>query len=188
MKVEADRQRLLNLLIGWVLYPLGDLVGQLIMGEFSALRVLVVMLVGGIFYRLEIPFWFRKLESLEISSSSMEKFSILKLITGKGEPVRLNWLGKTIGATLYFNPLWMARHMFFIICATTPLNDIEVGQAIEQSLRTGTMSFFTNLPITVIANYLIQEHLPLKRRFLGSAILTTVLTVKYAIEFRMFAR
>jgi hypothetical protein len=57
---------------------------------------------------------------------------------------------------------------------------------LQASLKTGCVSFLTNLPLTVAANYAIQTHVPLRFRFLASALLTTLLTVKYAIELRFF--
>lgn len=179
--------RILNHFVGWVLYPMGDLIGQLITGEFSITRTIVIMILGGTFYRIEIPYWFHKLETFTIADETVKKHPALEMLTTRVQHNYLNWLGKTLGATAYFNPLWMARHMLFITCATTPLSQIDWGNTLLHCLRTGSISFLTNLPITFGANYFIQAHLPLKRRFLGSALLTMTLTIKYAVEYRIFS-
>lgn len=183
--------RLANHLVGWVLYPSGDLLAQLIMGaEVNWWRALILMLVGGLVYRIEIPAWFRRLDALTFSAQTIARrpwlSSFSRTVDGATDGTRkLNWVGRTAGAMAYFNPLWIARHVFFIslsTCATSP----GLTALVQSSLKTGCVSFATNLPLTLAANYAIQTHVPPRARFLASALLTTLLTVKYAVELRFF--
>jgi hypothetical protein len=165
-------EKTINLLIGWLLYPLGDLVGQLLLGKFEPERILVMTLVGGLLYRFEIPAWFRILDSVSIA--------------GK----KLTWIGRTIGAMLYFNPLWIARHVLFIYLAT---HHFQIGSdfnsaiaVIINCLVVGLKSFVTNLPISVVGNLIIQTKLPVQYRFAGSATLSAIFAISYAIEYLLF--
>ena len=165
-------EQTINLLIGWLLYPLGDLVGQLLLGKFEPERILVMTLVGGLLYRFEIPAWFRMLDGISIA--------------GK----KLTWIGRTIGAMLYFNPLWIARHVFFIYLATHHFQlgtDFSSAVAvILNCLVVGLKSFIMNLPISVVGNLIIQTKLPMQYRFAGSATLSAIFAVSYAIEYLLF--
>lgn len=188
VKEDSRTSQLLQYFVGWVLYPVGDLAGQIIMGQFSIIRFCVLAVVGGIIYRWEIPRWFGYIEKVRFTAQSKEKYPGFSLIlTESDDKFALTWLGKAICAALFFNPLWIARHLIFISCALTPLAQIDFFQLVGSTLKVGTISFFTNLPIALIGNYIIQKHLPLKFRFLGSAVLTTILNAKYAIEYVYFS-
>lgn len=133
-----------NLVVGWLLYPLGDLIAQLMLNHFCLERLIAITLMGGLVYRFEIPRWFLTLDnwsSPEINQAflkpqhspmlGMALYLIKPFITlevndsdaaydGK-RPLKtghLNWLGRTIGGMAYFNPLWIARHIFVIYLAT----------------------------------------------------------------------
>ena len=184
---SARLSNLSNLLVGWLLYPAGDLIGQVVMKEPSLSRFLAIMLAGGLLYRLEIPAWFNYLERLSISKERVQRHPALALLFSEHlDCMKLNWLGRTTGSMLYFNPLWIARHIAIIMLATTPFPELSLKTLALTSLTTGLKSFCTNLPIAFVGNYLLQQHVPLRYRFLGSAFLTTILTIKYAIEFRWF--
>ena len=192
---QSSVERLIQHFAGWVLYPLGDLIGQIIMDDVNPIRYITVMIAGGIIYRFEIPRWFHFLDSFRLSVDTELRYPILKRLVHEDETgLRFNWLGKTLGAALYFNPLWIARHLFFIKVATliTPgmnwYSDVDFIAVLITALKSGTISFFTNLPIALIGNYLIQERMNLRYRFVGSAVLTTVLNAKYAIEFVLFSK
>lgn len=187
MNKGKSGSRLANHLIGWFVYPAGDLVGQLILGDVNVLRVAVLMLAGGLFYRLEIPAWFRLLDSLSPDRQTIIKHSALPLFTKvEGDTVKLNWFGRTVGAMVYFNPLWIARHMLFISLVTTSFAEVSWWKYVGSVLSAGAISFLTNFPFSLVGNYLIQVRVPLRGRFFGSALLTTLLTIKYAIEYRLF--
>lgn len=192
---QSSMERLIQHFAGWVLYPLGDIVGQIIMDDVNPVRYIAVMIAGGIIYRFEIPRWFHFLDSFRLSIDAGHRFPPLRRLVHEDDTgLRLNWLGKTLGAALYFNPLWIARHLFFIKVATLVgpdmnwYTDVDYIAIIIASLKSGTISFLTNLPIALIGNYLIQEHMNLRYRFVGSAALTTVLNAKYAIEFVLFSK
>ena len=108
------RTRLLTALI----YPLGDIVAQLVLQELSFYRVLSLTFLAFAFYQWEIPRWFKFLDNIIIS----KHISVLGLTLTANN--KLNWLGKTLGAISYFNPLWIGRHMFFISLST--INWLEV--------------------------------------------------------------
>lgn len=184
---SGSTSRLGSHLVGWIVYPLGDLVGQLIVGEVNFLRAGILMLAGGLIYRLEIPAWFKLIDSVSPRRHTIENHAFLTLVTRTDQDaVKLNWLGRTVGAMAYFNPVWIARHMMFIMLATTSFAKVSLATFFLAALSTGSISFLTNLPLSFLGNYLIQVHLPLRYRFLGSALFTTLLTIKYAIEYRLF--
>lgn len=188
---HSSMETLIQHLAGWVLYPLGDLIGQVIMGDPSLSRYITITVVGGVLYRFEIPKWFGFLDRFRLEKDSIQKHRLLRYFVNEATtdgPFKFNWLGKTIGAALFFNPLWIARHLFFIAVATTPFHDINWIEILGSTLRAGSISFLTNLPICIIGNYFIQEHLSLKYRFLGSALLTTLLNIKYAMEFMLLTK
>lgn len=184
-------EKLIQHFAGWVLYPLGDLVGQLIMHDVSLTRYLTIMFVGGVIYRFEIPRWFSFLDRYRFQKSTLKKFPLLNIFLhqeeGDSPETKFNWLGKTLGAALFFNPLWIARHLFFITLATSGFVGIDLGATLIKVLQAGSISFLTNLPIALVGNYVIQEHTSLRYRFMGSAVLTTILNAKYAIEFVLFS-
>lgn len=147
-----------------LIYPIGDGIAQLILQEFSIYRFLSLTFLAFAFYSWEIPGWFKLLDS---------------------KNYKLNWLGRTIGAILYFNPLWIARHMFFIsLGKVNSLCAINLNELIISSLILGTKSFIINLPISVLGNFIVQVKLKLKHRFLGSVILTSLFAICYALIYR----
>ncbi len=169
------RTRLLTALI----YPLGDIVAQVILQEFHLYRVISLTFLAFAFYQWEIPRWFKFLDNITAS----KPISILSLSLTNNN--KLNWLGKTLGAMSYFNPLWIARHMFFISLSTINwLGVIDFKGLILSSLILGTKSFLVNLPISILGNYIVQARLKLEYRFLGSVILTSLMTICYALAHR----
>lgn len=184
MKAFLRSQNSINLFIGWCLYPLGDLIGQLLLGKFSGGRLLVMTLMGGLVYRYEIPLWFKWLDSIKFSKSShLPKI----LFTESNDSLALSWVGRTLGAMLYFNPLWIARHVALIQYASDGFKwKLSFPESLSELLKVGVHSFLTNLPISLVGNYIIQKKLPLKYRFAGSATLSCLLSVAYAVEYHFF--
>lgn len=174
----------LNTLIGWFLYPLGDLIGQLIMGHVSIPRLIAVALIGGLVYRFEVTAWFRLIDRVRITRTA----GPMRFLARPGEqPAALNWVGRMLLAMMYFNPLWIARHLFIIMVATAPsIGAIAWGQTLASALSLGLTSFLTNLPLALIGNYIVQQKLSPQTRFLGSATLSGIMVIKYAIEYRLF--
>ncbi len=86
-----------NILRGALIYSAGDTIAALLLDEFSIYRLLGMMFVGATFYAFEIPNYF--------------DWIVKKTLTLKGIEATLT---KTVLAILYFNPLWVARHLLFI--------------------------------------------------------------------------
>ncbi len=157
-----------------LIYPAGDLIAQFILQEFSLYRTLSLTFLALAFYQWEVPMWFKMLD----------KFVFLK-DKKNSDSHKLNWLGRTIGAIIYFNPLWIARHMFFISLGKVGYSGLaNLNELLLNSLILGGKSFLINLPISFIGNFIVQVKLKLEHRFLGSVILTNIMAICYAIAYR----
>lgn len=158
------RYSLLDVVRGVLIYSSGDTVASLILSEFSVTRLLGMMLIGGTVYAFEIPNWFRWID---------------------GRTSRLKGVGRSFARTglalLYFNPLWIARHLLFIQIVS--LNFSGIGWEL---LRTALYSFSVNIPIAGAANYIIQNRIPLKYRFFASAVFSSLMAVYYALSRAIF--
>lgn len=174
--------------IPWVLYPAGDLVAQLIIGELNLYRLLALSLVGGVIYQFEVPIWFRWLDRCSFSQAQMAKYALgLHWLTAPADDqFRLNWFGRTLGAMAYFSPIWIVRHMLFLKLATTPWNQIDWLLTLQSLWTASCMSFIVNMPFSLLGNYIIQARLPLKYRFLGSIIMTGLFSIAYALAYKFF--
>lgn len=191
-KKLQKKQETINLVVGWILYPLGDFIGQCLLGTLSFERTVVIALLGGIVYRFEVPRWFAFLDKIRVSEKRAKTFP-LNLILKKDADAdeegkhKLNWLGRTAGAMSYFNPLWIARHVFIIYVTTHHLSiEMESSKVVMHFVGLGVKSFLVNLPISIIGNYIIQERLPLTYRFAGSATLSGIFAISYALEYWFF--
>ncbi len=155
-----------DVLRGVLVYATGDTAASLIQGQLSLWRVLGMMLVGGAVYALEIPAWFRWIERRTARLSGLPRS-----------------LARTGLAQLYFNPLWIARHLLFI-----RLFDPAAGSVGPDLLRLGLLSFLANIPVSLAANYIIQNRIPLRWRFLSSAVFSGLLAVYYSLSPTIFGR
>ncbi|MCK5775038.1 MAG: hypothetical protein KAH25_02620 [Bacteroidales bacterium] len=153
-----------NILKGALIYSTGDTIASLLVGEFSWFRVLGIVIVGATIYAFEIPNYFVWIEK------QTKKYSGLKLS-----------IYKTALAILYFNPLWIARHLFFIMLFSGKFNDIS-----WDILRISLVSFLVNIPISATANYLIQNKMPYRWRFMASAIFSALMAIYYALSMTLF--
>lgn len=84
-------------------------------------------------------------------------------------------------AILYFNPLWIARHLLFIQIFSGNWGGISFNL-----LKLGLYSFLVNIPIAFMANYVIQNRISLKWRFLASAVFSSLMAVYYALSKVLF--
>jgi len=123
-----------------------------------------MVLIGATLYAFEIPNYFNW---------------IVKKTT-KLSGVRLT-LTKTVLAIAFFNPLWIARHLFFIKLFSGNLNGINMNL-----LEIAFWSFLVNIPISFIANFIIQNKIHLKWRFLASAIFSALMAIYYALSETIF--
>lgn len=123
-----------------------------------------MILVGATFYAFEIPNYF--------------DWIVKKTEHQKGLKATLS---KTGLAILYFNPLWIARHLLFIKLFSGQFESIGWNL-----LEIAFWSFLANILISFIANYVIQNQFILKWRFLASAIFSALMAIYYALSETFF--
>lgn len=139
-----------------------DTVAALFLGDFSWLRLVGISLIGGSIYAIEIPSYFAWIQS---------KSQSMSITRGK-------WF-KTCMAVVYFNPLWIARHMCFIYL----LNQ----QAINWNVMTTALqSFAFGMPVSLLVNYMIQNHVFMYNRFLASSLFSGCMAIYYAVSAVIF--
>ena len=117
-------------------------------------------IIGATVYALEIPNFYDWLEKRTALYSEPKK-----------------WLSKTLWATVYFNPLWIARHMLFIQLLTGKWQDLSWN-----IMSIAFWSFLFSLPVTFLGNYLIQNKFSLKWRFVASSVFSGIMAVYYALS------
>jgi hypothetical protein len=123
-----------------------------------------MMLVGATIYAFEIPNYFNWIDKKTIELSGIKKT-----------------LSKTGLAIAYFNPLWIFRHLAFIKLFSGNFNDINFNL-----LEIAFLSFLVNIPISFVANYIIQNNIKLNWRFLTSAIFSAIMAIYYALSETIF--
>lgn len=149
-----------DILIGALVFPAGDLIASLITNDFMWLRLLGMVFIGAGLYAFEIPNYFIWIDR----------------VTSKHNGFRLS-MYKTGLSTIYFNPLWISRHMALIMMFSGNIKEISADILVQ-----GFWSFIFSLPITIIGNYVVQNNLPLKFRFMGSALFSVIMAVYYALS------
>ncbi len=153
-----------NIIRGAIIYSAGDTIAALLLNEFSWYRLLGMVCIGATIYAFEIPNYFNWIDK------KTKDFSNYKLT-----------LVKTGLAIAYFNPFWVFRHLIFIKLFTGNLNQIDVSL-----FQIALWSFLANIPISFIANYLIQNKVRLNWRFLASAIFSAIMAIYYALSETIF--
>ncbi len=166
-------------LSGMIIYPMSDLIAQVILGDVSWLRIIFVTLLGRFVYAIEIPKWFGFLSCWH--KSSPPKGISLKFWVKIGKHYYFNWLTKTLGATLWFNPFWIARHMIVLELANIIAGKTNFFSFLSESIYLGSISFVGQFPIAMIVNYIIICRLSDKSRFIWSSIFSGLLAIYYAI-------
>lgn len=161
MRLRYDKADILR---GVLIYSTGDTIASILMSEFSLVRMLGMMVIGGTIYAFEIPNYFRWIDTKTARISGL-----------RGS------LSKTGLAILYFNPLWIARHLLFIQILTGSWSSINLNL-----LRLGLYSFAANVPVGFTANYVIQNNIPLKWRFFSSAVFSSLMAIYYAMSQAIF--
>lgn len=158
------RYRRFDIILGILIYSSGDTAASLMLSEFSIWRLLGMMFIGGTVYAFEIPNYFRW---IDYRTGGLKGMQASLLRTGL--------------AFLYFNPLWIARHLLFIQVFSGNWGGINFNL-----LKLGLYSFIVNIPITFIANYAIQNKISLKWRFLASAVFSSLMVFYYALSKVLF--
>ncbi|NOZ95892.1 MAG: hypothetical protein GXP47_14305 [Acidobacteria bacterium] len=158
MKLRLERRDVLN---GALIYAAGDTVAAAILGQLSATRLAGMMLVGATVYAFEIPNYFRWIDRRTEGMPRGWRFAAAR--TGL--------------ALLYFNPLWIARHLLFIAVFSGRWETAGWGL-----LHTALLSWLFNIPLSAIGNYIIQVWLSFRWRFVGSAVFSGLMAVYYALS------
>ncbi len=123
-----------------------------------------MILVGATLYSFEIPNYFAWIDKKTFSYKGIKKT-----------------LAKTGLAIAYFNPLWVFRHLAFIKIFSGLYEQINSNLFVI-----ALWSFLANIPISLIANYLIQNKIKLDWRFLASAIFSALMAIYYALSETIF--
>lgn len=153
-----------NALRGLLIYAIGDTIAALILGQFALTRMLGIMTVGATVYALEIPNYFRWIDSRAPHDGSLRAIAL-----------------RTLLALSYFNPLWIARHLLFIYLFSGAWSAINWG-----ILRTAGISFAVNIPIALVGNHIIQNKIPYEWRFFSSALFSSLMAIYYALSAVLF--
>lgn len=154
-----------NIISGLIIYAIGDTAGALIAGEFSWLRMVGMSLIGGFWYAGEIPLVYKWIDGRVAHLQDGFKKGMIK----------------TTWASLYFNPLWVARHLLFINLLMLNFGAIQWGL-----LEAGLWSFLLGLVPSYIGNYAIQNWVVFDWRFVASAVFSAIMAVYYAVTPLLF--
>ncbi len=152
-------------LSGLFIYTAGDTLAAYLLDEFSISRLLGMAILSSTLYSLEIPAYFKWIDTKY--PNTQQFFS--------------DKLKRAALVVIFFNPLWIARHLSFIYLFTGN------WQAINLSLlNISLLSFLINMPLSFCCNYLMQNHLALKWRYSVSSLYAAILTVYYAMSEQLF--
>ena len=162
MKLHYRRSDIIK---GLLVYSIGDSIAAILLGEFLIARLLGVMLIGATVYAFEIPNYFNWIETKTNAK------------TGRKKAMR-----KTLLALLYFNPIWIFRHLLFL-----KIFSLEFGFSFKNILIISFYSFLVNIPISFFGNFIIQNKIKLNHRFLASAIFSALMAVYYALSETIFS-
>lgn len=150
---------------GMVIYTTGDTFASLLLGQASLTRVLTLMAVGGLVYSVEVPSYFRFIDR-----------------RAKKDGTRRTAVVRALLALLYFNPLWIGRHIFFLKLGQPAWDEID-----QHLVQVALLSFAGNIPISFVGNLTIQNAVPLRLRFIASALFSAAMAVYYAVSSVWFA-
>lgn len=168
MKLIFDKKDIIK---GAIVYPIGDTIATLILGEFNWIRFFGILVVGATLYAFEVPNYFRWIEMKT------------KQLVGTKKT-----MAKTLLAIAFFNPLWIFRHLFFIKLFTGKLAIVnDTGISLNSLWHIALQSFLAGAVISFIANYIIQNKIKLEGRFLASAIFSGLMAIFYAFSEVLFA-
>ena len=150
---------------GLLVYSIGDSIAAILLGEFLFTRVIGILLVGATIYAFEIPNYFNWIENKTKNYKKHKKALV-----------------KTLLALLYFNPLWIFRHLVII-----KIFSLQSEFSFKNLLIISSFSFLVNIPISFFGNFIIQNKIKLNHRFLASAIFSALMAVYYALSETLFS-
>ncbi len=128
-------------------------------------RLLGMLLIGATVYAFEIPTYFNWIDKITDTKKGFKKTA-----------------AKTVLAIAYFNPLWIARHLLFIKLFSGNFESINFAL-----VEIAGWSFLANIPISILANYSIQNKIHLRWRFLASAFFSALMVIYYALSETIFS-
>jgi len=120
---------------GLLVYSIGDSIAAILLGEFLFTRVIGILLVGATIYAFEIPNYFNWIENKTKNYKKHKKALV-----------------KTLLALLYFNPLWIFRHLVII-----KIFSLQSEFSFKNLLIISSFSFLVNIPISFFGNFIIQN-------------------------------
>jgi len=88
---------------------------------------------------------------------------------------------RTVLATVYFNPIWIFRHLAFVKLFTGDYTQIN-----SSLFSVACWSFLINIPISFVANHLILNKIKPGWRFSASAIFSGLMAIYYAMSENLF--
>lgn len=147
-----------NIIRGGIIYTLGDTIATFITGEVQLTRILGMLIIGATIYAFEIPNFFLWVHDLRLGSTLKAK------------------IARTLIVVAYFNPLWISRHLLFISIISLRFENIN-----WDLIDLGVHSFLYGLPVMIPANYIIQNVITYKWRFIASAIFSGITVIYYAL-------
>ena len=153
-----------DVITGAVLFATGDSIGTLLTGDFLYQRMLAMLVLGGSLYAWEIPSYFGFLQ---------RRFN---------QPGYLDALKRTLSAALFFNPLWIARHMIFL-----KLFAGEWAAVSPDILVLATHAFIYCFPVSLLVNYIILNVISYRWRFFSSSIYSALTVIYFALSEVLFA-
>ena len=147
-------------LTGGLIYMSGDSIAAWISDEVSIMRLLGIFLVGSTIYAWEVQTYFRWIEGKTSDQN-----------------IRCRAFKKALMAMIYFNPIWISRHLLFVFLFSGKADHISWAL-----LQSGLIAFLVNIPISVIANYIIQNVVILRYRFWASALFSGIMAIYYSMS------
>lgn len=149
-----------DIVIGGLVYAIGDTAAAFLSHEFSWMRLGGIILIGATVYAFEIPNYFNWIDR-KIARQGSLKTSVQRAIL----------------VALYFNPLWIARHFLFLKVIMGQTDQIGWGL-----LSAAGLSFLVNLPVSLLANYVIINKVALRWRFFANTVFSALMAVYYALS------
>lgn len=153
-------------IFGGIIFMIGDSIAAFLSNDFSIIRALLVFIIGASLYAFEIQLFFKWVDKF------IKRFKKKK---------KQKKIVKSVIVLLFFNPLWISRHLCFLYIFSGKFSEINVN-----ILKIGLISFLVNIPISIIANYYIQNKIVLKNRFIVSAIFSGLMAIYYSMSSQWF--